>query len=560
MEKRIWHDNYPTNVSPDIDTRKYHTVIEFLEKNVEKFRNNTAFVNFGKGISYDDVDRLSGNFAAYLQHAGLKPGDRIAIQMPNLLQYPVVLFGALRAGLIIVNINPLYTAREMRHTFNDSGSKAIVILANFAHTLEKIIHDTGIEHVIITEMGDMIGGLKGKIIDFTVKTIRKMVPPYDLPAAVHFREVMKMGKKLVLSPVDVKSSDVAFLQYTGGTTGVSMGATLTHSNIVANMLQVREYMNPKFIEGDELVITALPLYHIFALTVNFLCMFQMGAKNILITNPRDIPSLIKELKRYPFTFITGVNTLFNALLNNPDFGDVDFRHLRVSVGGGMAVQQAIAEKWKQVTGNPLVEGYGLSETSPVLSCNPIDGTEKIGTIGLPLPETDMKVIDTEGNDLAAGQPGEICAKGPQVMLGYWNREEDTRNVFLGDGWLKTGDIGYMLEDGFFRIIDRKKDMINVSGFNVYPNEIEDVIAQMEGVLEVAAIGVPDEHSSEVVKVFIVRQGSHPTHEEVKTFCNSNLARYKNPRYIEFVAELPKTNVGKILRRKLRELELPATGA
>ncbi len=557
MEAKVWHAKYPESVHPNVNTAKYKTAVELLEKNVEKFKDKTAFVNFGKGITYDEVDKYSRNFAAYLQSLGLKQGDRIALQMPNLLQYPIALFGALRAGLIVVNINPLYTPREMQHNFNDSGVRAIVILANFAYNLEQIISNTKIEYVIITGMGDMIGGLKGKVIDIMVKRVRKMVPAYNLPSAIPFKKAIREGKKLIFNPVPIGSGNVAFLQYTGGTTGVSMGAALTHANIVANMLQVREYMNPKFIEGDELVITALPLYHIFALTVNFLCMFQMGAKNILITNPRDIDSLIKEMKKYPFTFFTGVNTLFNALLNNTEIKNVDFRRLRVSVGGGMAVQQAVAEKWKQLTGVPLVEGYGLSETSPVLSCNPIDGTEKNGTIGLPLPETDMKIVDAEGNDSAPGQPGEICAKGPQVMQGYWNREEDTRNVFLPGGWLRTGDIGFMMEDGFFKIIDRKKDMINVSGFNVYPNEIEDVVARMDGVLEVAAIGVPDEHSSEVVKLYIVRKDNRPTHEELKSFCLKNLAKYKNPKYIEFVSELPKTNVGKILRRKLRELEIPA---
>ena len=556
MEKRIWHSKYPESVHPEVNTRKYSTVNELLERNVEKFRNYTAFVNFGKGITYDEVEKYSTIFAASLQQLGLNPGDRIALQMPNLLQYPVTLFGALKAGLIIVNINPLYTPREMQHTFNDSEAKAIVILANFAINLQEILEKTKIEHVIITGMGDMIGGLKGAIIDFMVKKVRKMVPQYNLPGAISFKNMMREGRKLTIKPVTINSSDVAFLQYTGGTTGVSMGATLTHANIVANMLQVREYMNPKFIEGDELVITALPLYHIFALTVNLLCMVQVGAKNILITNPRDINSLIKEMKKYPFTFISGVNTLFNAMLNNPTIKDIDFSHLRVSVGGGMAVQQGVADRWKQLTGVPLVEGYGLSETSPVLSCNPIDGTERNGTIGLPLPETDIKIVDMDGNDLEPGQPGEICAKGPQVMQGYWNREEGTKNVFLPGGWLRTGDIGYMLDDGFFKIIDRKKDMINVSGFNVYPNEVEDVLSTLEGVLEVAAIGVPDEHSSEVVKVFVVKTGTHPTHEEVKSFCIRNLARYKVPKYIEFVNELPKTNVGKILRRKLRELEIP----
>ena len=408
---------------------------------------------------------------------------------------------------------------------------------------------------MITEMGDMVGGLKGHLINFIVRRIRKMIPPYNIPGAIPLMHALKEGGKIEFIPIQIKSSDIAFLQYTGGTTGISMGATLTHANIIANMLQVREYMKPRFIEGDEVAITALPLYHIFALTVNFLCMFLLGAKNILITNPRDIDNFIKELKKYPFTFISGVNTLFNAMLNNPRFKEVNFSRLRVSVGGGMAVQQSVAERWKQLTNVPLVEGYGLSETSPVLSCNPIDGTEKVGTIGIPLPETDLKIIDDDGNDLPMGKPGEICAKGPQVMKGYWNRDSDTRNVFIEGGWIKTGDIGFLQEDGFFKIIDRKKDMILVSGFNVYPNEVEDVIMQLEGVLEVAAIGVPDDYSSEVVKVFIVPKSESPTKQDVLQFCKKNLAGYKIPKYVEFVKELPKTNVGKILRRKLRELEL-----
>jgi long-chain acyl-CoA synthetase len=555
MEKRIWHDKYPSVVSPTIDTASYGSVAELLEKNCLKFSREVAFVNFGKEMTYAQLDESALKFAAYLQHLGLNQGDRIAFQMPNLLQYPLVMFGALRAGLIIVNTNPLYTPREMQHQFNDSGAKAIVILANFAHNLQEILDKTKIKHVIITEMGDMVGGLKGELVNFIVKRVKKMVPPFNIPGAISFKKAMAEGAKIKFTPVQVKRSDIAFLQYTGGTTGVSMGAALTHANVVANMLQVREYMRPRFIEGDELVITALPLYHIFALTVNFLCMFQLGAKNILITNPRDITSFIKDLKKYPFTFITGVNTLFNAMLHHPMIGDVNFSRLRVSVGGGMSVQQVVAEKWKKLTNVPLAEGYGLSETSPVLSCNPIDGTEKAGTIGLPISETDMKVMDENGVELPVGTPGEICVKGPQVMKGYWNRVEETRNAFFEGGWFRTGDIGFMQDDGFFKIIDRKKDMILVSGFNVYPNEIEDTIALMEGVIEVAAIGVPDDYSSEVVKVFIVLKGDHPTQDEVKQFCKKNFAGYKIPRYIEFVDELPKTNVGKILRRKLRELEL-----
>ncbi|HLF34653.1 MAG TPA: AMP-binding protein [Cyclobacteriaceae bacterium] len=560
MENRPWHTRYPKNVRPSIETGGYESVAQLLEKFVGKFKDEVAFVNFGKEMTYKRLDELATQFAAYLQGKGLKSGDRIAFQMPNLLQYPVVMFGALKAGLIIVNTNPLYTPREMEHQFRDSGSVAIVILANFARNLQEILDKTDLRLVIITETGDMVGGIKGPLINFVVRKVKKMVPPYKIPGAVTFHQAMAEGSKMTFSPVRISKTDVAFLQYTGGTTGVSMGATLTHENIIANMLQVREYMNPRFIEGDELVITALPLYHIFALTVNFLCMFQLGARNILITNPRDIPGFIKELKKHKFTFISGVNTLFNGLLNNPEFKEVDFSRLRVSVGGGMAVLQSVAERWKKLTNIPLVEGYGLSETAPVLSCNPIDGTEKNGTIGLPLPETDLKVIDDDGKDLAAGHPGEICAKGPQVMKGYWNRDEETKKVFLEGGWMRTGDIGLLQEDGFFKIIDRKKDMILVSGFNVYPSEIEDVVSMMEEVLEVGAVGVPDEYSSEAVKLFIVRKNENLTREEVKAYCRKNLAGYKNPKYIEFVRELPKTNVGKILRRKLRELELTAPAA
>jgi long-chain acyl-CoA synthetase len=551
MSKFIWQKKYPTGVENDIDPSKYDSVVELLVQSVKKFSDNPAYVNFGRTLSFNDIDRYSRDFAAYLQNSGLKPGDRIALQMPNLLQYPIALFGSLRAGLIVVNTNPLYTPREMEHQFKDAGVKAIVILANFASNLEKILHNTNIQHVIITEMGDQIGGLKGKLVNFIVKKVKKMVPKYNIPMGLKYRDILDKGGRLAFEPIEIKSSDTAFLQYTGGTTGVAMGATLSHKNIVSNMLQIREWMKPKLKELEEVVITALPLYHIFALTVNCLCMLQLGAKNILITNPRDLGSFIKELKKYPFTFISGVNTLFNGLLNHPKFKEINFEFLKVSVGGGMAVQKFVAEKWEDVTGCPLVEGYGLSETSPVLSCNPIDGNHKIGTIGLPVPGTEMTVLDDNGKKVKTGEAGEICARGHQIMQGYWNKAEDTRNAFF-DNWFRTGDIGIMMDDGYFKIVDRKKDMILVSGFNVYPNEIEDVVALHESVLEVAAIGIPDERTGESIKLFITKKDPALTKEEIINHCRENLTKYKVPKQIEFLEELPKSNVGKIIRRILRE--------
>lgn len=551
MGKFIWYKSYPADVEYDIKPEKYQSIVELLDKSVVKFGEYPAYVNFSRTLSFNDVDLYSRNFAAYLQHSGLNPGDRIAIQLPNLLQYPIVLFGALRAGLIVVNTNPLYTPREMEHQFKDAGVKAIVILANFASNLEKILPRTNIQHVIITEMGDQIGGLKGKLINLIVKRIKKMVPSYHIPIGLKYKNVMQEGERLVFKPVDIKASDAAFLQYTGGTTGVAMGATLTHKNIVSNMLQIREWMKPRLRELEEVVITALPLYHIFALTVNCLCMLQLGSKNVLITNPRDLDSFVKELNKYPFTFISGVNTLFNGLIHHPKFKEVRFKYLKVSVGGGMAVQKVVAERWESLTGCPLVEGYGLSETSPVLSCNPIDGNHQIGTIGLPVPGTEMAVFDENGKKLKTGEPGEICARGHQVMKGYWNRDEETKNAFFGD-WFRTGDIGMMLDNGFFRIVDRKKDMILVSGFNVYPNEIEDVVAQHSGVLEVAAIGIPDEKTGEAVKLYITKRDRNLTKEDVLKHCRENLTKYKVPKQIEFIEELPKSNVGKIIRRILRE--------
>ncbi|MBS0000780.1 MAG: AMP-binding protein [Cyclobacteriaceae bacterium] len=554
MGKNRWQKHYPSGIEFEVDPGRYTSVPELLEQSVKKYGVRTAYVNFGKKISFLELDKLSEDFAAYLQNSGLNPGDRIAIQMPNVLQYPVVLFGALRAGLIVVNTNPLYTSREMEHQFKDAGVKAIVILANFASNLERILSRTNIQHVFITEMGDLVGGFKGDLINFIVRRVKKMVPSYHIPIGFKLKKALRDGRHLKFTPPPIKNSDIAFLQYTGGTTGISMGAVLTHKNIISNMLQIREWMKPGLRELEEVAITALPMYHIFALTVNCLCMLQLGAENILITNPRDLESFIRELKKYPFTFITGVNTLFNALLNHPKFTEINFGHLKVSVGGGMAVQQKVAEKWEKLTKCPLVEGYGLSETSPVLSCNPIDGTHRIGTIGLPLSSTQLTIRDDDGKELPMGKAGEICARGPQVMKGYWNREDDTKNAFFEGNWFRTGDIGLMNEDGFFKIIDRKKDMIIVSGFNVYPNEIEEIVSQLEGVLEVAAIGVPDESTSEKVKLYVVKKDQDLTADMIIKHCKENLTNYKIPKQVEFVTELPKSNVGKIIRRLLREKE------
>jgi len=553
MNEFPWLQHYPESIKHEIDPDRYGSLIEMLEEILKKYAALPAFCGMGKEYTYGEIDDLSTAFAAYLQSKGLKKGDRIAIMMPNVLQYPVVLFGAVKAGLIVVNTNPLYTVREMAHQFKDSGADAIVILANFASNLQRALPQTNIKHIVVTEIGDLLGGLKGTIVNFVVKNVKKMVPSYSLPQAEKFKDALKKGKAASYSRPKVESGDLAFLQYTGGTTGVSKGAMLTHRNIISNVLQIKEWMDGSLQEREELVITPLPLYHIFALTVNCFAMALIGSKNVLIVNPRDMKAFIKDLQKYPFTVMTGVNTLFNGLLNQDDFRALDFSTLKIVVGGGMAVQKAVAERWKQVTGRPLVEGYGLSETSPVLTCNLVDGRERIGTIGIPVSNTEVKIIDENGNDLGVGQPGEICGRGPQVMKGYWNRDDETAKVFDGD-WFKTGDIGEMAEDGFFRIVDRKKDMILVSGFNVYPNEVEDEIAKMEQVMEVAAIGVPDVKSTEAVKVFIVKKDPSLTAEMVKAYCKECLTGYKVPKHVEFMDELPKTNVGKILRRSLKEME------
>jgi long-chain acyl-CoA synthetase len=556
MTEFPWFKRYPLGVERSIKLYEYGSLLEFFDDKLNKYRPKVAYENMGAQLTFGDVDKLSTNFSAFLQDLGLKKGDRIAIQMPNLLQFPIAFIGALRAGLIVVNTNPLYTPREMEHQFKDAGVTAIVIVANFACNLEKIISNTSIKHVIITELGDMLGSLKGALVNFVVKRVKKMVPPYSLPAAISFNNALKKGARLNYSKPRCEISDIAVLQYTGGTTGISKGAQLSHANLIAHNSMITEWFKPYLNKNDaEIIITAIPMYHIFALTVNGLLMLSSGVKNVMITNPRDIPGFIKELKKHRFTIMTGVNTLFNGLLNNPEFKDLDFSRLHGAIGGGMAVQDVVAKKWQQVTGKPLVEGYGLSETSPVLCCNPLDGQHRIGTIGLPMPSTEVAIFDDNGNQLPTGEVGEICARGPQVMNGYW--QKDNEGVFFPGAWFRTGDIGRMDEQGFFKIVDRKKDMIKVSGFNVFPNEIENVIAEHPKVLEVAAIGVPDAKSGEVIKVFIVKKDESLTTDDLKKFFQENLTNYKIPKHIEFRKELPKTNVGKILRRALKEQEAAA---
>jgi long-chain acyl-CoA synthetase len=548
-----WFKFYPEGVEPEVNVTAYSSVVNLFEESVKKFGDSIAYECMGKTLTFNQVDKLSENFAAFLQNElKLKKGDKVAIQMPNCLQYPVALFGTLRAGMVVVNANPLYTPREMKHQFEDSGAHAIIIMANFASNLEKIRHEIRAKHVIVTELGDMLGGLKGMIVNFVVKHIKKMVPAYNLPRAINWKTVMSKGAASTFKRVELTLADTAFLQYTGGTTGVSKGAELTHGNIVANMQQISAWMKPKLVEREEIVITALPLYHIFALTVNCLAMMKIGAHNVLITNPRDIPGFIKELSKHKFTLFTGVNTLFNGLMNNPEFAKLDFNSLKVAVGGGMAVQKATAEKWQKITGVPLAEGFGLTETSPVAVCNPIDGTERIGTIGIPVPNTDVKVIDDNGKDLPTGEKGELCIKGPQVMKGYWNRPDETAKVMDGE-WFKTGDIAVIDEDGFVKIVDRKKEMILVSGFNVYPNEVENAIAMHPKVLETGVIGMPDEKSTEKVVAYIVPKDNSVTAEEIIAHCRAELTNYKVPKEVYFTDELPKTNVGKILRRKIKEM-------
>ncbi len=560
MTDNFWKDKYPVGVASEINPDEYQNIQAVLKQSCERFANKPAFSNLGKTLTYGELYKLSGDFAAYLQqNTDLQPGDRIAVQLPNLIQYPIVVFGAMRAGLIVVNTNPLYTAREMEHQFNDAGAKALVCLANMAHLAEEVLPKTGIKHVVITEVADMLPPLKRMLINAVVKHVKKMVPAYSLPKAVKLNDALALGRGKAVREASPKSEDVAVLQYTGGTTGVAKGAMLTHRNLVANMLQCKALMGSNLNDGSEVLIAPLPLYHIYAFTFHCMAMMLSGNHNILISNPRDLPAMIKDLSKYRFSGFVGLNTLFVALCNSEDFRKLDFSALKVTLSGGMALQLATAERWKQVTGCPICEGYGLTETSPVASVNPIEHIQ-IGTIGIPVPSTQFKVINDDGQELAQGEIGELCIKGPQVMKGYWQRPEATDEVIDADGWFKTGDIGVIQEDGYIRIVDRKKDMILVSGFNVYPNELEDVLASLPGVLQCAAIGVPDEKSGEAIKLFVVvKPGESLTKEQVMQHMHDNLTGYKRPRYVEFRESLPTTNVGKILRRELRDEELRKLG-
>src|SRR3954469_20158740 len=549
--ERIWLKSYPPGVPTQIDTHQYGSLVELFEKSIRAFGDRPAFTCMGKSITFEELDAMARHFGAWLQGQGLAKGARVAIMMPNCLQYPIVMFGTLRAGCVVVNVNPLYTARELEHQLKDAGAEVIVILENFASVLQQVRTRTPVKHVVVTSLGELLG-LKGVLVNLVVRKVKKMVPAYDLAGAVSFSQALREGADAKLVTPLLGHDDLAFLQYTGGTTGVSKGAMLLHRNVIAALLQYRSWLGPA-IEGERpVIITALPLYHIFSLTVNCLNMMVVGGENILITNPRDIPGFVKELAKHKYTIISGVNTLFNALLNHPDFAKLDFSHLKLAVGGGMAVQKAVADRWKQVTGSTLIEGYGLTETAPAATANPLDLSEYSGSIGVPMPSTEVVLRDDADKDGPLGQPGEICIRGPQVMQGYWQQPAETAKVLGKDGFLHTGDIGVMDDKGFIRIVDRKKDMILVSGFNVYPNEIEQVVAMHPGVLEVAAIGVPDEHSGEVPKVFVVKKDPGLTEADILDHCKKELTGYKRPKYVEFRTELPKTNVGKILRRALRD--------
>lgn len=553
MESRPWLKHYPAGVPANINPDAYTSLIAFASEMFKKFESKTAFICMGAKLSYRQLDEYSEQFGAYLHSRGLKPGDRIALMMPNLFQYPIAIFGALRAGLIIVNSNPLYTPREMEYQFCDSGAKAIVIAENFAANLEKIIAKTKIEIVITTSIGELVGGVKGKFIDFMVKYVKCLVPKFNIPNAIDFTTALDHGKKYKIVPFESNREDVILLQYTGGTTGVSKGTMLTNRNLVANVEQIKAVICYYLEEGKEVTLSPLPMYHIFAFAVNILAMMSIGATTVLIVNARDIGSIVAAFKKYPISLMTGVNTLYNALLNYPGFEKINFSHLKASVGGGMAVQKSIATEWQKVTGCYLAEGFGMTETSPVVSLNPLDGTGRLGYIGIPVPSTDVRLMDKSGHVCGINEEGEIQVKGPQVMKGYYNQPDET-NLTIKDGWLCTGDVGIMDEHGFFKIVDRIKDMILVSGFNVYPNEIEEVLVAHPKILEAAAIGVPDEKSGESVKVFIVKKDSSLTEEEVMEYCKENLTNYKLPRNIEFRVSLPKTNIGKILRRELRILK------
>ena len=553
MGDKIWLKNYAEGVPAEVDVTAYPSVTSLFHESVGRFRDLPAFTNMGTTLTYGELDRLTGNFAAFLQgELGLAKGDRLAIMLPNLLQYPVALFGAFRAGLTVVNVNPLYTARELQHQLHDSGARAIVVLESFAHTVQEVLGKSELQSVITTKVGDLLSPPMSYITNFVLKYVKHMIPDWEIPNAIAFKDAIHHHRGAELHDVPLTSDDIAFLQYTGGTTGVPKGAMLTHRNIVANMLQTYAWYGNILKDGEETYITALPLYHVYALTSNLLTGVKVGCNNILITNPRDMESFIKDLKKSKFTAITGVNTLYNALLSVPGFKEVDVSHVKVVSAGGAAVQRAVAERWKAATGVPIIEGYGLTETSPTLTCNPLTAKEWNGTIGVPFPSTEISIRDAQGNELPLGEIGEICARGPQVMKGYWNRPDETAKVFTADGWLRTGDMGFMDENGYVKLVDRKKDMILVSGFNVYPNEIEDVAAMHPGVMESAAVGLPDEKSGEAVKLFVVKRDPNLTAEALMAHCRKNLTAYKCPKSIEFKTELPKTPIGKVLRRELRD--------
>jgi long-chain acyl-CoA synthetase len=553
---RPWLSCYPEGVPADVDVTHYTSLVQLVEDSFRQFADRPAYSFMGKELTYAQTDSLSMALAVYLQGLGLVKGDRVALMMPNVPQYPVAVAAVLRAGYVVVNVNPLYTPRELEHQLVDSGCKAIVIIENFAHTLEQCVARTPVKHVLLTAMGDLLGLVKGSVVNYVVRNVKKMVPTYHLPHAVRFNEAVARGTKGTLKKPDIKPDDVAVLQYTGGTTGVSKGAVLLHRNVVANVLQSEVWNAPamKTVPAGQqaTAVCALPLYHIFAFTVNMMLSLRMGGKTILIPNPRDLPAVLKELAKHTFHTFPAVNTLFNGLVNHPDFDTVNWRNLKVSLGGGMAVQGAVAQRWLEKTGCPICEGYGLSETSPSASCNPVTSHEFSGNIGVPLPGTWMKCVDDDGNEVPQGKPGEIAIKGPQVMAGYWQRPDETAKVMTADGYFKTGDIGVMDERGYFKIVDRKKDMVLVSGFNVYPNEVEDVVAACPGVLECAVVGMPDAHSGEAVKLVIVKKDAALNEDQVRAYCKENLTGYKQPKVVEFRTELPKTPVGKILRRELRD--------
>ena len=556
MTDRPWLAAYPQGVPADIDTTQYSSLVALMDEAFKKYASRVAYSFMGKDVTYAQTDSLSSAFAAYLQSLGLVKGDRVAIMMPNVPQYPVTVAAVLRAGFVVVNVNPLYTPRELEHQLKDSGAKAIVIIENFATTLEQCIAHTPVKHVVLCAMGDQLGLLKGTLVNYVVRNVKKMVPAYNLPGAVRFNDAVAQGTRGTLKKPDIKPDDIALLQYTGGTTGVSKGAVLLHRNVIANVLQSEAWNEPvmkKVPAGEQPTsICALPLYHIFAFTVNMMLSMRTGGKTILIPNPRDLPAVLKELSKHTFHSFPAVNTLFNGLANHPDFDKVNWKNLKISVGGGMAVQGAVADLWLRKTGCPICEGYGLSATSPSASCNPVTSTEYTGTIGVPIPSTWMKCIDDDGKEVPIGQPGEIAIKGPQVMAGYWQRPDETAKVMTADGYFKTGDIGIMDERGYFKIVDRKKDMVLVSGFNVYPNEVEDVVAKLPGVLECACVGVADDKTGEAVKLVIVKKDPNLTEQQVRDYCRANMTGYKQPKVVEFRTELPKTPVGKILRRELRD--------